>query len=161
MPKLKNPKHESFAKNYIAEGFNGTKAYLKTYPNCTYENANSASPALVNSSLIQNRIQEIADKKGMTLDSLIDGLNETRQANKPITFNGDITCEYPDYAVRLEATRTGLKLHGALNSDSSVNNIDARSVNIQLDKNDIERLASVVSTMQSLRSSLATSNKSA
>ena len=153
MPKLKNAKHELLAKNIIKDNFNLTQAYRDTYPNASYKSANArVYPLVKNSEHIQNRIQEIANSKGLTLESLIDGLNETRKANKPIIFNGVITSEYPDHAVRLEATKTGLKIHGALGPDSQTS-IDARSVNIQLDKSDVDKLSSIVDKMKTLRSS--------
>lgn len=149
MPKLKNPKHELLAKNIVKEKFNLTKAYMATYPSSSYASANTNVHQVIEKPIVYNRIQEIANAKGLTLESLIDDLNEDRQAKKPITFNGVITDEYPDYAVRLEATKTGLKIHGVLGADN-LTQVDARSINVTLEPSDVAKLADTLKEIKAL-----------
>lgn len=150
MPPLKNPKHELLAKNVVKHNYNMTKAYLDTYPTASYESANSSVFPLVKSSpAIQGRIQEIANSKGMTVESQIDKLVECQSATKPISFNGKITDTSPDYAVILAATQTGLKIHGVLGQDGAVN-IDARSINVNVSDESISRVESIIEKISKL-----------
>lgn len=154
MPKLKNPKHELLAKNIVKEKFNLTKAYQDTYPSASYNSANSQVHTLVKQSpQILSRVEEVANAKGMTLESLIEDLNNLRTSTKPIVINKKII-DYPDYSVRHEVTKTGLKIHGALTDNNT--NIDARSVSIQLDPADIVKLAEVTARLEVLSKQIDT-----
>lgn len=154
MAKLRAQKYEQLAKSIVEHNFNATKAYQSVYPNAKYETAKAnVSAILTKHNEVLTRVQEIANEKGLTIEAMVDDLNECRTATKPIIHNKKLV-DYPDYATRHAVAITGLKIHGVL-SEQSNTNIDARSVNISLDSKDIERLSGIVERMQALRSNLA------
>lgn len=69
MPKLKNPKHEMFCKEYIKD-LNASKAYLRAgYSN---NGANCASSKLFAKDNIRQRIMELKDKRSEKLEITTD-----------------------------------------------------------------------------------------
>jgi len=148
MPKLKNPKHELLAKNIIKHNFNLTEAHQATYPNSSYKASNANVQAIVKNSNVFQRVEEIANEKGLTIESLIDDLNSSRKATKPIILNKKII-DYPDYATRLETTKTGLKIHGILGADGVINQ-DNRSINVSMSADSINKLADVTAKLEAL-----------
>ena len=151
MPPLKNKKHELFAKKVVENNYNLTRAHQETFPNSSYYSSNSNVHRLKVNKSISDRVDEIANAKGLTLEAEIDSLIEIHSATKPIVIDKEII-DYPDYSVRLQATQTGLKIHGVLSADGSAN-VDNRSLtinNISLDTDDIKRLAAVVDALKAL-----------
>lgn len=151
MPKLKNKKHELFAQNLVKAKFNQTKALQATYPDSSYKAANVSGTRLLQNPAIELRVQEIANQKGLTVESLVEDLNNLRQANKPIIEAGVITAEYPDSAVRLETVKTGFKLHGLLSNDNRSIDIDARTTNnVLVTGLSAERLNATIAELKAL-----------
>lgn len=149
MPKLKNPKHELLAKKIIENKFNLTKSYQETYPSTSYDSANAnVSRLLANDSRVVNRIEELANKAGLTLEKELAHLERIHHATKPVSI-GKKLIDYPDYSVQLEATKTALKIHGALSENNT--NIDARSVNVTISPHELDRIESVTARIEALR----------
>lgn len=157
MPKLKNPKHELLAKKIVEKNFNLTEAYSETYPNSSRDSARSSVCDVLAIPSVKERIDEIAERKGLTAEFEIDRLLSAHDAMRPVIVGGK-KIDYPDYAVRLEAIKTGLKLHGAL-GDQTVNNYDNRSVNITMTDPSVDRLAATVDKMQAIRARLEAKQK--
>lgn len=151
MPKLKNPKHELLAKNIVEQKFNLTKAYQETFPNASYDSARGNVHRIANDCAVVSRVEEIAQKKGYTPEHIIQTLYDATLALKNIFHNGVLISSEPDWAARLDSAKTGLKLHGFVGNHGDTNNIDARSVSIQLDKSDVNRLEDVARMMQGIR----------
>lgn len=120
MPKLKNPKHELLANNIVKENYNHTQAYLKTYPNSAYDSARSSVAGLLAKNNIKNRVEEIAGKKGLTADYLIEKLYDETKATKPLIYDGKRE-EIEDHPTRMDAIKTGLKIYG-IGEKSEVDN---------------------------------------
>ena len=57
-----NNKHKIFCREYVKNGLNGTKAYMKAYPDCTEETARINASKLLTKTNIQNYIKELQDK---------------------------------------------------------------------------------------------------
>ena len=57
-----NNKHKIFCREYVKNGLNGTKAYMKAYPNCTEETARINASKLLTKTNTQNYIKELQDK---------------------------------------------------------------------------------------------------
>ena len=153
MPPLKNPKHELFAQNLVKKKFKQVDAYQSTYPESGYDAARVSATRLLENPAIENRVQEIANKKGMTVESLVDDLNNLRQADKPVIENGKIVATYPDNSTRLETVKTGFKLHGILTNDNRSVEIDARSVNVAVGDAQALRLTQTISELIALKKS--------
>lgn len=152
MPKLKNARHELLAQNVVASNFNKTKAYLRTYPDSSYASAHINAGRITNDIKVKERIEEIANRKGLTVEFEIDNIMADHLATRPVVVNKKLV-DYPDYGVRLEAAKTGLKLHGFLQNDgNTINNIDNRSVSVSLASNDVSMLNSTLLELKALAS---------
>ena len=100
MPPLKNIKHEKFARAVI-ESPSLTKAYAKTYQvEPTKSAGNCASKILAESPAVKNRIAELLEKDGITIQRLNQKLGNLLEANSE--------------EVQLRSARLGYELHGAL-----------------------------------------------
>lgn len=54
--------HKAFAQEYVKNGNNGTEAYMKVYPDSSYDSARSSSADLLTKPNIQEYIKELQDK---------------------------------------------------------------------------------------------------
>lgn len=107
MPPLKNIKHEKFAQAVI-EKPSYTQAYAKAYGIQNLDSARSAAPRLLANNSVKNRIQEILQGHGITLGKVLQRYNDFLHAQ-------DLPVQSWD------ATKTGLKMFGVLDSESSDN----------------------------------------
>lgn len=120
MPKLKNDAHEEFAKTYALDPkkrFNGAQAYKQAYPEAQDYSARTAASALLTNHNVKNRITELLDQSGLTLEKLNSKLHSLVDSAK----SDD---------VQLRATRLGYELHGVLDKDSNMQNPQNIQVNI-------------------------------
>lgn len=69
MPELINKRHEAFAHEYVANGFNGTDAYKKVYPKASQKVAESKSSVLVGNDKVSQRIAELNQARNERTDS--------------------------------------------------------------------------------------------
>lgn len=158
MAKLENIKHEQFAKALVKKKFNRKRAYMEVYPDSKANSAEvSASRLLKNKPNIKDRVREIAEQKGLTLDYLVTNLADLTQAQKTIFDKLGTPLEIPENNIRLSATETGLKLYGVLTNDrqAQISLTDARSVNISPDESNINCIKSISSMLSKLNESLA------
>jgi len=128
MPKLKHEPHEQFAKVYALDPekkLNATKAYMESHPGSTYDSARASSSALLTNPSIKNRIGELLDQSGLTIQKL----NEKLHSLVDVAKSED---------VQLRATRLGYELHGVLDKDQNMNNHQNIQVNILQINNNIE-----------------------
>jgi len=80
-----NQKHLLFIENYLIDG-NGTQAYLKAYPNVTYETAYVNASKLLRKPKVKEAIEagkkEFRDKMLITKEDLIKDLIDIKNAQK-------------------------------------------------------------------------------
>lgn len=121
MPPLKNIKHEKFARAVI-ECPTQTEAYVKTYdpegkrlsnPNSAKDHASN----LVAKSSIRNRIAELLDAQGLTLQRFNSKLNDLLDAKSE--------------DVQFKSTRLGYELHGVLDREKN-NGESSKDIMIQV-----------------------------
>lgn len=81
-----NKRHQQFIEEYMANGMNGTQAYLSTYPNVTEETANVNSSRLLSNAKIKAEIErlqaETSNKLQITKESLLKHLNDILESTK-------------------------------------------------------------------------------
>jgi hypothetical protein len=130
-----------FIEEYIKDG-NGTQAYMRVYPNCSYDSAR----ALATRKLAKINMSELMEAMGLTKKSLLQMI--TVGMMKPTKKEGDE--QVPDYAVRHKYLETALKVgkmignegHTTLNVDEMVfmwggdnNSNDTPEVNVVVTEN--------------------------
>jgi len=142
MPRLKNLKHEVFAKNVVKHKGNLTEAYMDTYKSAKQTTANSYSCLVAQRPEVKTRIQEIMDAQGLTLEFLTGELKSNIVENKK------------DCAIRQDAIKTGFKLQKVMSEGSEIN-IDARSMNQWLvDGQVADKLLNIANSLESMNKSL-------
>lgn len=127
------------------------KEYLAVYPNASRETARTNSSEILNSELGKKTLSEL-----LAIDcpktKRSKRLNDLMTAEKDHVLQDGTIIPIRDNQSSLRALELMAKLDGE--TSDGVMNIDARSVNIQLDANDVQRLADVVKQMTELRSSV-------
>ena len=114
-------KNKEFAKAYIKEKRNGTKAYQRVATK-TLVPAVAAVGAtrMLKRENVLSEIARILDSKGLTKDYLSEKLEQGTQATKQYVHDGRmLDTEHPDHTVRHKYIETSLKLQGELTSDKS------------------------------------------
>ena len=153
MPLLDNPNHERLANNlakvYTGEIKTKTDAYKLTYPNSSHTNARTRAWELTSTRQdIKARVAELLAVNKLTkLESVVNNVGELTQANKVLPTKLGLI-DTPDNSTRMEANKTLLKLHGALDSVQSTQ--DNRSVTINVTPQDlpqIQQIADVLTRM--------------
>lgn len=134
----------------MKEKFNANEAYRKTFPKASKDSAEAHSWEVANRGEVKIRVLEIAQAKGLTLEALIDDLNDCRKAFKDVFHEGKQIASVPDFGVRLESIKTGFKMYGVLGNVDTINNVDARSVQIQLSADDAAKLSDTLRELRSL-----------
>ncbi len=153
MPRLKNLKHEEFSKQLIKEKGNQTKAYQNTYKTSTITSRVNASKLLTNSN-VAGRVQELLDKREATsLDGLLEGLARKTHATKPLVFKDQIQ-EVEDNSTQLDAIKTGLKMHGALDKGGGGNTYNTLNTQVNMGQLESKKLNNVVNQLETLSKSL-------
>ena len=100
-PIIKNIRHEKFAQAIVDPSTtSNTEAYMKAYPDSSYENARSAAPLVLANPRVKQRIIEIMEsKKGTSPVGIVEKLNEHVYSN--------------DANVSISAIDKCLKVYGA------------------------------------------------
>lgn len=87
MQKL-NKRHIAFIDEYMVNGFNSVQAYLKVYPNVTYQSANSLGPKLLGSirvkEEIERRQEEHRQKYNVTKEEVVEVVKEIMLNNREV-----------------------------------------------------------------------------
>jgi hypothetical protein len=91
----------------------GKEAYQEVFPNCTPESAHSNAHRMMAKEGVKERIKELMREQGLSETALLTRLNHWKDSD-----------EHP--AVSLDATKTGLKIMGAFDDESSSSNKDLR-----------------------------------
>ena len=155
MPRLKNPNHEKFSREYakaLSEP-NGkvvaSKIYKQGYA-VQDHTARSNAPELLAKTAIQSRIQDIIQELNPP-KAISEDLARLRKLQVPIVSNGKILGEKDDGATQLGAINACLKAYGLGNQD-----IDARSLTFNLPPNteDIKAMQGLVDKLDGLASKL-------
>lgn len=81
-----NERHKAFVQVYMSNGFNATKAYMRTYPDASYDSARALSTNLLANDSIQNEIDrvrgEFEAKTIITKEEIIQKLYEIMMNNQ-------------------------------------------------------------------------------
>lgn len=103
MPPLKNIKHEKFAKALLTQP-SQTAAYALTYKSKDIDSAGAnASRLLGKDRGIRERVQELLDKQGLTLERFNNKMSDLLEAKSE--------------DVQFKSMRLGYELHGVLDKE--------------------------------------------
>ena len=117
MSKLNNQRHESFARALVKVG-SQKKAYMEVYPGATHRSASTcATRVLSKHPEIKERASEIADRNGVTQDRCMRKIAQLMDAKKKVLINNRFR-KVDDNNIQLNATQTGLKIHGLLKENN-------------------------------------------
>ena len=125
--------------------------YKKIYPTASHATAEANSSEILNSELGKKTLSEYL-AVDYPKNKRSKRLTELATASKDHVLQDGTIIPIRDNQSSLRALELMAKLDGETNDGST--NIDARSVNINLDAKDIARLDQVVSKMQKLRDSV-------
>lgn len=127
-------KMESFCQEYVANGFNGLKAYAKAYSQKSKDISSSEAHKLLQDQRILDRIRQIQGSYELTglklgidrklIMKKILGLLETK---KPIYFQGQYVGEYEDATAVNNAIVTYAKLTGGFEPERKVVTIEEQN----------------------------------
>ncbi len=154
---LKKPQHENFVRQVVKSG-SQVDAYRQQYPRPKAPSTERTNACLLmKKPHIKKRFTALMDEAGLSDTQLATNLNALTNSNDKLTHEGKLSGdEKPALAIRLEATKTALKLKGYLkpNSPHFGDNIavDARSVQYSINNKDISALTSIVHSMHTLTS---------
>lgn len=83
---LTNKRHIAFVDEYMINGFNSVQAYLKAYPNASYDSANTLGPRLLGNvrvkEEIERRQEENKKKYEITKEEVVEVVKHILLANK-------------------------------------------------------------------------------
>ena len=117
MPKLNNKAtvdSKIFARSYIKNGLNATKAAKELKPYLVDQSAKTAGHKMLKRPEVQTEIQVLMAAQGITRGYLVEKLNEGLMATDKE--------DHEDYNVRHKYLTTALKLHGELNDENKPTN---------------------------------------
>lgn len=126
--------------------------YLAVYPQASRETARTNSSEILNSEIGKKTLSEFLERD-FPKNKRSERLANLAHATKPFAMPDGTVVDIDDSQASLRSLELICKLSGDLH-DGSVTNIDARSVNIQLDTQDVDRLSAVVKQMAELRASI-------
>jgi len=155
MSRLKNPKHEAFARKYSTQITNKTmkpgagEIYSQVYGTAV-DSSISAGSRLLQNVDVRNRILEIVGKD-VPIELLSRRLKQQLNARKAIYHEGRKVGAEPDNSARGHALEVGFKLHGGI-GPNSVTAVDARQVhyNFQPTSEDLAHMDRVVTKLSEL-----------
>ncbi len=113
MPRLKRPslKQRKFAKAYVENGGNGTKAVLASYNVKDRRNAGILAPTLLDNPMVQGEITKILNTSGLNLETLSDNAKSALQNS---------LAAKPSFAAGVNLLQFLFKLHGVSPVNKSV-----------------------------------------
>lgn len=118
-----NNNQRTFAQEYVKNGNNGTRAYMKAYPDCTYETAKAnASDLLTNTNVreyIESLQEKIEDKAIMTAKERMEWLTKV--------VKGEVT--HTSFGSNGEAYENEAYISDKLKSIDIMNKMDGNYVN--------------------------------
>lgn len=130
-----------------------TKAYRELYPNTTApQEISEGAFRILKTPEVKNSIVESLEKSGLSVGYLNTRLRQLTVAEKQIIFNNQLV-PVADNGTSLEAIKTAYKLHKLLEEKNFVN-VDARSVNVDVDLPTVEKIDSVISKLDTLNKTL-------
>lgn len=130
-----------------------TQAYREIYPNTkAHQEISEGAFRILKTPEVKNSITETLDKSGLTVGYLNNRLKSLTVAEKHIVFNNQLV-PVADNSTSLDAVKTAYKLHKLLDESNFVN-VDARSVNIDIDLPTIEKIDVVVNKLDTLNKRL-------
>jgi hypothetical protein len=113
MPKLKRPslKMKKFAREYVKNGGNGTKAVIATYEVKDKRNAGIMAPTLLDNPMVQEEIKKILNNSGLDLETIADSTKTALQSS---------LAAKPSFAAGVTLLQFLYKLHGVTPANKSV-----------------------------------------
>ena len=144
-PRRLSFRQEKFCQEYVKNNGNATQAVIEVYDPPQNSTARAIASENLTKPSINNRINQILDSKGLSLDQLtLDLKNFKDNAERPVVVGKSIVYAKDD-GLRLEAVKTGFKLHGVLDKaqpqaqqgDINISLNDTSSISILISKIDI------------------------
>lgn len=139
-PRRLSLRQERFAQEYVKNNGNATLATEIVYAPANKKTAQTMGSETLSNPIVVNRITEILNASGMDIEGLTSSLNKIKnEATRPIVIK-DKVIDYPDTPTRLDAIKTGLKMHGVLektegntyNAQINITNLDTDSMSAML-----------------------------
>lgn len=150
MPKLNNAKREKFIQKMADPANLKSKAdtYRQVY-NCSETSAHVGSTNLLKNPECKERLTELLNKQGLSLDYLNSKLKDLVNAKKEVySKNGELIAKVDDNNIQLSAIKTGYQLHNVLKADNTIN-IDKSSNQINILSTDVD--VNPIDILQELR----------
>lgn len=104
---------KKFAKAYIENGGQVNKAVFEAYPVKDKKNANTLGHALLEKPMVQEEIQRLLNKSGITLDYLNDNVKQAIELN--------LEQGKPQMGVAADLLKFMYKLHNVIPANKSMN----------------------------------------
>jgi len=148
MPRLKNPKHEKFVKGFL-KGQRATDAYQDVYPYSKRTTANNQSSVLMKRDDIQQRITELLNKDGGTIEDVVQATVDDLKATKEVLTSKGKKVHLKDNATRQGAQKLLYTLHQAPGfSKTQETNITKNTVNLNVSADQIASLGKLVEKLE-------------
>ena len=146
MKRLKNIKHENFAREYVTNNGNASQAYQTVYPASEKVSAIKSGSRLLTKDDVKTRVSELLQQKtGSRVSVLLEDLIDLKTANKEIIAD-KIKHEVRDNPTRTTAILTLLRLHGLLAANSTT--VDNRAVTFNVQPPDIKSLDGILTRLE-------------
>lgn len=138
----------SFCEEYVANGFNGSKAYQKAYNQKSKDIASSEAHKLLQDPRILDRIREIQGsyelvglKLGIDRKLIMKKVLELLASKKPVYFQGTLVDTLDDPTAINNAIITYAKLTGAFEPEKTIVKVQEEEVDVtKLDDKQKEEL---------------------
>lgn len=151
---LKNIKHEAVAQKLARQILDPkepkpsvTQAYRDVYK-VSQESAEAVSYRVLENVGVRNRVHEILNSAGITVDKLAKKHAQLLEAKRGIYFEGTRIGEEEDNTAQNVALNTGYKVLQVL-SDQPIT--DNRSIQFTIDPSSLSQLNSIIANMRVLR----------
>ncbi len=141
-------KERVFVNEYLKTG-NQTDAALKAYDLTSRESAGSRGSQIMARPNVQNRIQKVLERRGLSEDYSVRKLKSLTNARKKL-IHGKGLVSVPDNPTRMEAVKTVLKLQGYLDANNVVDN---RQVTLNV-SNEGGKMDEIIGRLQRLNEQL-------
>lgn len=153
--KLPNHKHEKFVKELIDNGGDKNLAYKKAYKHGVINaSTQEGSFRLMNRPEVKERIYELLQTNPKTqIHRIVDGLGDDLNARKEVIVDSNIV-SIKDNVMRSSAQDKLLKLYGLIGKDPAEVQIDNRSVNFNINAENIDKLSQICSVFEDMNKRL-------
>lgn len=136
-----NENQSRFCEEYVANGYNGTKAYVDAYGEDNKNTASVAASKMLRDIRIIDKIKEVegdyrivGQRLGIDKKLILKKLKDLLSAKKQVFLNGVCVGEADDNAAANKAIETLIKLYGDFSPEKKEFKIEDSDSEIDLDK---------------------------